>query len=674
MNSTSKGSIKLKNIGRFFKSAFYFYVLAMVFACAASLMEMLRPIIIADIIDKIAVSMPADIAAAAAKVALVVFIAQVFKYFYQLNTVKGGETFVKDIRDGIFEHVLNLPAAWADTHKSGDIIQRCTMDVDEIKAFLSEHFVNLLNMLITLVLAIIFIARIKPLLALISICVVPVLVGFSYWFHNSVAAAFMSVEEEESRLSCIAQENFTGVRVVRAFGRERSERDKFLKQNDFVAEKWMVLCKYLCSYWAFSDVLTGTWYMIFLVIGGLITARGGLSIGNMVAALSYLVIMAQPVRSMGRVLSEMSKSEVSLDRILEVLNAPVEKDEPGAVSILIDGDIEFKNVSFAYPAGSNNVPGEATAGGGGASTEDEGFTEDDGLILKDVSFTIHRGETIGILGATGSGKSTLVKLLMGLYEPTEGSICINGTDVRNIKHGALRRQIGYVEQESFLFSRTIRENICIAADAAPAAADQLADSPADAAPAAAVIGVPDGAIGGAAGGVADDILERAIDTACLKGTISVLPEGLDTVVGERGVTLSGGQKQRVAIARSLVDKAPLLILDDSLSAVDAETDRAIRNNLKGELNKRTVILISHRIDTLKDADHIIVLEGGRISEEGTHEELIKGKGIYRTVYDIQSYNFDEEGPGPDRENQTNPDRENQAGGRARQSSTGEVEA
>ena len=297
-----------------------------------------------------------------------------------------------------------------------------------------------------------------------------------------------------------------------------------------------------------------------------------MTLGAFIAFVSYNESLAWPVRSLGRVLSEMSKAGVSMDRVGYVLNAQEEQDPPQAKPFEA-GDIAFDHVSFRY----------------------EGQE-----VLHDLSFTIRRGETFAILGGTGSGKSTLVQLLDRLYDVESGSITIGGTDLRELARSELRKNIGFVLQEPFLFSQTIRENICAARPEAT-----------------------------------EEEMREAARIACVDEAISAFPEGYDTVVGERGVTLSGGQKQRVAIARMLLQKTPVMIFDDSLSAVDAETDAKIRSALRETLRDATVILISHRIPTLMQADRILVLEDGRLSALGTHEELIAQPGMYKEIYDIQ---------------------------------------
>ena len=381
-------------------------------------------------------------------------------------------------------------------------------------------------------------------------------------------------DEAEGELTTCAQENLTGVRVVRAFGRERYEVDRFNRRNQRFSQLWIRLGKLLSIYWASGTLLTCLQVMVIILVGTVETVHGNMTLGAFLAFITYNEALAWPVRSLGRVLSDMSKAGVSLDRVGYILQAQEEQDVPEAQEATT-GDIEFDHVSFGY----------------------EGQP-----VLRDVSFTIPAGSTFAILGGTGSGKSTLVHLLDRLYDLPEGqgTITIGGVDIRKMNRESLRRQIGLVLQEPFLFSQTIRENISATK---PQATEKE--------------------------------LRRAAAIACVDEAITEFPDGYETVVGERGVTLSGGQKQRVAIARMLVQQAPIMVFDDSLSAVDAQTDAKIRAALRESLGKSTVILISHRITTLMQADRILVLDGGRVADLGSHRELISRPGTYKDIYDIQ---------------------------------------
>ncbi|MCD8153082.1 MAG: ABC transporter ATP-binding protein/permease [Clostridiales bacterium] len=584
----------------FMRGASGYFVCAILFACLSALADMIRPKIIEYTVDGIlgnsADSIPDFILSffagrgglawlrshlwvPALAVIAATLVAVALRYIYEMCVVKGGENFVCNMRDHLFSHLERLSADWHSSHQTGDILQRCTTDVEEVKTFLSEHFVKLFSMIMTILLALVFMFRIQWQLALIALASVPVIVGISFWFHNGIGRGFKDCDESEGVLSTIAQENLSGVRVVRAFGKERSERGKFRTQNQIVTDKWVDLGRFMTIFFFFIDFLSGLVLLLTLAVGTVMCVRADLTVGALLAMISYVTMLLRPVRMLGRILSEMSKTGVSIQRLYEIMCAPLEEDAPQSTEAPMDRDIVFDHVSFSYPG----QPG----------------------LLHDISFTVPAGTTLGILGTTGSGKSTLIQLLTRFYElpPENGTITVGGVDIRNMPAAWVRKHIGYVMQEPFLFSRSIAENIAITQ------------------------GQPDEAH-----------VREAADMAALSATIRNFPKGYDTYVGERGMTLSGGQKQRAAIARALTQNAPILVFDDSLSAVDAETDAQIRGNLKKFMGTATVILISHRITTLMAADQIIVLKDGRIVDSGTHEELIARPGPYRDIYDIQEAN------------------------------------
>ena len=499
------------------------------------------------------------------------------QYTFRVYNTKASETLVKSMRDQLFSHIERLPFAWHMKNRTGDIIQRCTSDIDTTKNFLSEQLTSIFRIVILLVLAIYFMVSMHPVLTLIALIPAPAVIIYSVKFHGKVHDGFMACDENEGKLSAMAQENLTGVRVVRAFGRERAEIDKFEKQNNFYTKLWEDMGKVLARFWSTSDILSGLQVMLVVVFGAYFCVKGSLSEGEYLAFISYNAQMVWPIRMLGRMISEMSKAGVSIDRVAYIMHSPVEEDDPEAVEAPMDGDICFEHVNFAY----ENSP----------------------QMLHDVNFTMKAGTTLGILGGTGSGKSTMMLLLDKMYPLDEdgGRITIGGTDIRKIKTDHLRRNIGMVLQEPYLFSRTIAENIGITAPELDMEA-----------------------------------VRSAAAAASLDETVMGFAQGYETMVGERGVTLSGGQKQRAAIARMLTNDTPIMIFDDSLSAVDTETDAKIRRAIAKRFGKSSVILISHRITTLSAADKIIVLDRGRIVEEGTHEQLKNAGGIYQKIYETQS--------------------------------------
>ena len=504
------------------------------------------------------------------------------RYLFRLFNAKGAETLLKNMRDRLFEQILHLPCAWYGAQQTGDIIQRCTSDVETVKAFVAERLTSLLRISVMLVMALYYMRLIHGTLTLAAFAFIPVIVGYSFIFHRRIGSAFYEVDIQEGKLSAIAQENLTGVRVVRAFGREQHERQRFETQNQRYTDMWVRLMKILTLFWCTSDLVSGLQILTVVALGAVLCVRGSLSAGNYVAFVSYNAMLTWPVRELGRVIADMSKAGIAIDRIRMIMNTEREQDAPDAQTPPVDGDICFENVTFRYGDGDRQV-------------------------LDGVSFTIHKGETVGILGGTGAGKSTLVQLLDRLYAlpPENGHITVGGKDISKMQVKWLRQNVGLVLQEPFLFSRTIEENIRLARE-----------------------------------GTTGAQVREAAAIAQLDEAIERFSNGYDTFVGERGVTLSGGQKQRAAIAQMLIRKTPIMIFDDSLSAVDAQTDEKIRRALIEHTAGATVILIAHRVTTLMGADRVIVLDKGKVVQQGPHDALIREDGIYRRVYELQTQGLD----------------------------------
>ena len=494
------------------------------------------------------------------------------RYCVNLYSSKAGETLVKTSRDLLYHHIQHLPWKWHMENPTGDIIQRCTSDVERIKTFFEEQFVPVFRMLAMIVFALVCMALMNWKLALVPAIMFPIIIVYSLLFHNSIRERFTACDESEGVLSTIAQENLTGVRVVRAFGREEYERERFEKQNEDYTSLWVRLCRTLSDFWAVGDATACIQTMLVVVLGSLLCVRGEMTEGEFVSFAIYNTMSISPVRRLGRVISEMSKMGVSVSRISEVLDAPCEQDKPDAEPAPMDGDIVFDHVTFRYETGPD--------------------------VLSDVSFTIPAGTSFGVLGGTGSGKSSLILMLCRLYAPSEGHVTVGGQDIADMPAAWVRSHIGVVLQEPFLFSRTIEENIGIC-------------------------------------GADHETVSKAAQTACIADDIEQFADGYQTMVGERGVTLSGGQKQRVAIARMLTKKTPVIIFDDSLSAVDTQTDERIRAALDRDLTGATSIIISHRITTLMDCDNILVLERGKVLQLGTPQALLQQDGLFRQIYDMQ---------------------------------------
>ena len=585
---------------RFLRGSKAFFVAGIFFAVVASFFELSIPKITGYTVDAVIGNEGKELPAFADRIlaklggnaalrenlfaiALVIaglgLLAALLKYLFRVTNAKGAETLMMTMRNRIFAHIESLPFSWHMKNHTGDIIQRCTSDTNTVKRFVADQLTTVVRYAIYLALSLVFMLQINPKLSIVPLVAIPLMIGYSTYFHKKIAKHFLECDENEGILSSIAQENLTGVRVVRAFGRERYEQKKFAKQNEKYTALWIRVCMFLSAFWGTGDLISGLQIMFVIVFGTKMCVSGSMTTGELIAFISYNAMVIWPVRMLGRVISEMSKAGVAIQRIAYIVNSEEEADAAAALTPDMTGDIAFQDVSFAYADHDN---------------------------LKKVSFTVKAGTTCGILGSTGSGKSTLVHLLDRLYPVGAGSILIGGVNIADIKASHLRKNIAMVLQEPFLFSRTIRENIAMGL-------------PED---------TPEEEI--------DRRIEEAVEIACLKETIEGFDKGLDTFVGERGVTLSGGQKQRLAIARTIVQNAPIMVFDDSLSAVDTETDAKIRNALLEKTKGTTTILISHRITTLMHADQIIVLDKGQVVEAGTHEELLQKGGLYASIYAIQS--------------------------------------
>ncbi|MBR2719562.1 MAG: ABC transporter ATP-binding protein [Clostridia bacterium] len=598
---TTKGMLKL--IWRFLKGSKALFVISIIMASLTALTDMITPQIIRAAVDNAIGGNEPTFGPAVMKLvnavggfehlgknlwimALAVLAVAVVKvlsqYGFLVSNTRASETLVKTMRDMLYTHIEHLPFSWHMKNHTGDIIQRCTSDIETTRNFVAGQMTGLFRILILVVLSIVFMFSMNPLLAVIALVPMPVIVMYSMVFHNKIGKGFKECDESEGRLSAMAQENLTGVRVVRAFGRERYEKDRFEKHNEEYTGLWVRMGSIMSRFWSTSDILSGIQIMLVVVFGVVFCLKGQMTSGEYIAFISYNAQLVWPIRQLGRMISEMSKAGVAVDRIGYIINSEVEKDCEDACEGDMTGDIAFEHVNFAY----------------------DGCPQ----MLHDINFTMKAGTTLGILGGTGSGKSTLMLLLDRLYDLPEGSgrITIGGVDIAKMKREHLRRNIGIVLQEPFLFSRTLQENLAITnADLT------LTD------------------------------IREAARAACLDETIEGFTKGYDTFVGERGVTLSGGQKQRAAIARMLTQNTPIMIFDDSLSAVDAETDAKIRKALEKRFGSASIILISHRITTLSKADQVIVLDRGRIAEMGTPAELEKAGGLYQKIYEIQSLSKEE---------------------------------
>jgi len=514
---------------------------------------------------------------------LITIITGVFTFYSGKTSAEASEGIAKNIREKLYDHLQHLSFNYHVKAETGDLIQRCSSDVDTIRKFLAMQFVAIGRALFMLAAVIPIMLYLDVRMTLITLITVPILFGFAVVFFVKVKKSFKKSDEAEGKLSAVLQENLSGVRVVRAFARQKFEIEKFEESNIKYRDLTYDLMKLLAWYWSISDFLSLIQIGTVLIIGSYWAATGVITLGILVAFTTYVGMLLWPIRQMGRILTDMGKSLVSISRIEEILSEPLETVAMGNKKNLkpeIKGEIEFKNLTFEYEEGKK--------------------------VLENISFKIEQGQTIAILGPTGSGKSTLVQLLAKLYHYEKGSILIDGTELSDIDNKWIRKNVGIILQEPFLYSKSIKENIGLSKR--------------------------------------DVILEEIHDSSKIAAVHDVIEEfekGYETWVGEKGVTLSGGQKQRVAIARTIIKDSPILIFDDSLSAVDTETDASIRKALKQRTNKVTTIIISHRVSTLADADQIFVLDEGKLVQSGDHKDLIEEEGLYNRIWSIQNSIEDE---------------------------------
>jgi ATP-binding cassette subfamily B protein len=518
--------------------------------------------------------------------------------FVGLAVVQGGFSFLsgrlaaytaegitRRLRDFLFDHIQRLSFSYHATTPTGDLIERVTSDVDALRRFFSEQGIGMGRITLLFIINFIAILNLNVKLGLISIIAIPFMLLVSVWFFKRVTKAFEAYQGQEAVLSTTLQENLTGVRVVKAFARQEYEKQKFERDNwtKYIKGKFLLLMHSL--FWPLSDIVLGLQMLFGFVFAATMAINGEITVGMYIAYAGLVLWLIWPIRNLGRIIVNASSGMVAYGRLMEVVKQAREplldgRHQPEGP---VRGEIVFEDVSFMYSDGKEDV-------------------------LKNVSFTARPGQAIALLGSTGSGKSSLVNLLPRFHEYTSGRILLDGVELKDYSRAYLRRQIGIVEQEPFLFSRSIRDNITY----------------------------------GVGRDVSQEEVERAAKAAAIHDVILGFPDGYNTLVGEKGVTLSGGQKQRVTIARTLLKNPRILILDDSTSSVDPETEAAIRDALNQLMENRTTFIIAHRIQSVMIADLILVLDKGEVIQMGTHQELVSQMdGMYRRIYDIQT-RIDEE--------------------------------
>ena len=504
----------------------------------------------------------------------------VFAFMSGALAGRTSEAIAKRVRDYVFDHIQHLTFTYHDQTNTGELVQRSTSDIDAIRRFYADQAIGVGRIILLFLVNFIALLLLDWRLALISVIVVPFTIMLSIVFFGRVSKAYEKYQEQDAVLSNRLQENLTGVRVVKAFARQPYEINKFDTENweKYLRGKRLLLMH--SSYWPISDIMTGAQMLAGLTIGSLMAINGTITIGQYLTYAGLLIWLLWPIRNLGRLIVEMSSGLVSFERVMTVVKEPRESLDTGDYlpEKNIEGFLEFTDIGFAY----DDAP--------------------DVAVLKEITFSVKPGHVVALLGSTGSGKTTIANLLPRFYNYTEGTISLDGVELKRYSRKFLRSQIGTVEQEPFLFSRTIRENIIYGIDRE----------------------------------VSQEEIEQAAKAAAIHDSIQTFPEKYDTLVGEKGVTLSGGQKQRVAIARTIIKNPRILILDDATSSVDLETEAEIRQALENLMENRTTFIIAHRIQSVAKADLILVLDKGCIIQQGSHEELIAQDGVYKKIFDIQT--------------------------------------
>ena len=489
------------------------------------------------------------------------------------------EGIARRVRNYLLDHIQRLSFAYHSQTSTGDLIERVTSDVDALRRFFADQAIGAGRIILLFGINFAAIYHLNARLAWVTIIVIPFILGVSIWFFKKVSGKYEAYQKQEAVLSTVLQENLSGVRVVKAFARQEYEKERFEKENWRKYLRGKELLRMHSLFWPISDIVLGMQMLGGFVYAAIMAIRGDITVGTYLAYVGLAAWLIWPIRSLGRMIVQASTGLVSYGRLAEIMQVEKEPIEAGdfVPSAPLRGDLDFQHVFFTYE--DDTVP-----------------------ALQDITFTCHAGQSVALLGTTGSGKTTLVNLIPRFYDYTAGRILLDGEELTRYPRAWLRQQIGIVEQEPFLFSRSIRENITF----------------------------------GVGRNVSQEEVEAAARAAAIHDVILSFPEGYETQVGERGVTLSGGQKQRIAIARALLKDPRILILDDSTSSVDTETEAAIRAALRHLMQGRTTFIIAHRVQSVMNADLILVLEKGRIVQRGTHETLLAQDGHYREIYELQT--------------------------------------
>jgi len=503
------------------------------------------------------------------------------RYSYQLNFELISQRVIHKVRMNIYHKLQELDFAFFDKNRTGDLMARMTGDTDMLRHFISWVIYSTVENISIFIYALIFMSMVSFKLMLLLLILTPLTAYFARKMSKKIRPAFFELREQFSRLNTVVQENISGNRVVKAFTKENYEIEKFDRENDEYKNRNLDIAKVQEKYIPILDFIAGSLTVVVILVGGLLVINNSITMGELVRFNGYIWMMNGPMRMLGTLVNDYQRFTTSADKILALLNTKprISNSEHVVDKDHINGTVEFRNVSFSYG---------------------------DGDVLKDISFTAYPGQTVAIVGPTGSGKSTLISLIGRYYDCTEGEVLVDGINVKNIDLKLLRENVSVAMQDIFLFSDTIEGNIAY--------------------------GVPDADM--------EQIISAA-RAADAHDFITSMPEGYDTIIGERGVGLSGGQKQRLALARAILKDPAILILDDTTSSVDMETEYNIQKTLKAISRNKTSFIIAHRVSSVKNADLILVLDKGRIIERGRHDELVRMKGNYYQVYMHQYGDFDE---------------------------------